>query len=107
MSYFYYNDFILFCLLIALFFFIYGAIGVLSEKNNLLRILFFFEVLILIVSFMFIIIGIHYEDLYSQVVVMYLLTIAAVEASIGLALIYVYYRFFGNVKLQSLEKIKG
>lgn len=100
-------DFFLILLMIFFYFFIYGSIGFLPQKNNILRILFFFEMLILVISFMFIIITLHYNDLYGQLVVMYLLTIAAVEAAVGLALIYLYYRAFGSIKLQTVSKIKG
>src|SRR3569623_1023419 len=69
--------------------------------------LFFFEMLILVISFLFLIITLHYNDIYGHLVVMYLLTIAAVEAAVGLALLYLYYRAFGSIRLQSLSKIKG
>lgn len=100
-------DIVLFKGLIYCFFFIYGALALLPEKNNILRILFMFEMLILIISCMFLLINLHYMDIYGQIAVMYLLTIAAVEAAIGLALIYVYYRRYGTIRLESLEKIKG
>jgi len=100
-------DFSLMLLMFFFYFFIYGAIGFLPQKNNILRILFFFEMLILIISFMFLITTLHYNDIYGHLVVMYLLTIAAVEAAVGLALIYIYYRTYGTIKLQSLSRIKG
>jgi len=56
---------------------------------------------------MFLIVGYHFDDIYGNIVVLYLLTIAAVEASVGLALIYNYYRLWRTVKINSLSKIKG
>ena len=101
------HDYLIITLLVFFYFFIYGSIGFLPQKNNILRILFFFEMLILVISFMFLVITLHYNDIYGHIVVMYLLTIAAVEAAVGLALIYFYYRTFGSIKLQSLSRIKG
>jgi NADH-quinone oxidoreductase subunit K len=100
-------EFLLILLMFFFYFFIYGSIGFLPQKNNILRILFFFEMLILVISFLFLIITLHYNDIYGHLVVMYLLTIAAVEAAVGLALLYLYYRAFGSIRLQSLSKIKG
>jgi NADH-quinone oxidoreductase subunit K len=74
---------------------------------NLLRLLFSFELLILLFSSSFLFIGILYGDMYSQVIVLGLLTIAAVEASIGLALLYIHYRLWFNIKLEFLNKLKG
>src|SRR3569623_1595509 len=100
-------EFLLILIMFFFYFFIYGSIGFLKQKNNFLRILFFFEMLIFVISFMFLIITLHYNDIYGHLVVMYLLTIAAVEAAVGLALLYLYYRAFGSIRLQSLSKIKG
>lgn len=102
-----YFDSDLFFLLLFLFFFLYGALGILPQKDNMLRILFMFELIILISSFMFLIISLHFNDIYGHISVMYLLTIAAVEASVGLAIIYSFYRVYGAIRLNVLDKIKG
>lgn len=97
----------LFLLLNFIFIFVYATICFSYVRNNILRLLFLLEILILVSSFMFLLIGFHYNDIYGSIVVLYLLTIAAVEASIGLALIYTYYRLWRTVKISSLSKIKG
>lgn len=97
----------LFYFLLFLFFFLYGAIGVLPQKDNMLRILFMFELIILLISFMFLLESLVFNDIYGHIAVMYLLTIAAVEAAVGLALIYSFYRVYGGIKLNDLDKIKG
>jgi NADH-quinone oxidoreductase subunit K len=102
------NDVLIFLYLIFMFIFIYGVISFsLVTQNNILKLLFLFELIILIISGMFLIVGDHYLDIYGQIVVLYLLTIAAVEASIGLAIIYVYYRLWSTIKLDKISKIKG
>jgi NADH-quinone oxidoreductase subunit K len=93
--------------LLACFVFVYFTICFSPIVNNILRILFLLEIIILLSSFLFLIIGLHYNDIYGNIVVLYLLTIAAVEAAIGLALIYSYYRLWRTVKLSTLSKIKG
>jgi len=106
-SWFLENDFIIFNILVSIVFFIYFAIAFSYTRDNILRLLFLFEILSLIFSFLFLIISLHYFDLYGQIVVLYILTIAAVEASIGLAMIYVYYKLWRTVKIASLKKIRG
>lgn len=96
---------ILFCL--SFFFLIYYVITVLNISENILKVLFLFEILILLTSFLFLVIGLHYNDIYGQIVVIFLLTVAAVEASLGLALIYVYYKHWRTVRLSNIKYLKG
>lgn len=97
----------IFLLLLFLFFFVFYHLLFSNITNNILRILFLIEILMLLGSFLFLIAGLHYDDMYGQVVVLFLLTIAAVEAAVGLALIYSYYRLWHTVKLSKISKIKG
>lgn len=90
-----------------LFMFVIYNISFSYVTNNILRILFLLEIIILLSSFIFLIIGMHFGDIYGQIVVLHLLTIAAVEAAVGLALIYSYYRLWRTVKISALSKIKG
>jgi NADH-quinone oxidoreductase subunit K len=108
-----FNDFLgvcdssLYIILNILFLFVIYHIAFSYVTKNILRILFLLEIIILLSSFIFLIIGMHYGDIYGQIVVLHLLTIAAVEAAVGLALIYSYYRLWRTVKIGSLSKIKG
>jgi len=69
----------IFLLLLFLFFFVFYHLLFSNITNNILRILFLIEILMLLGSFLFLIAGLHYDDMYGQVVVLFLLTIAAVN----------------------------
>lgn len=101
------SDMALYIILNTLFLFVIYHIAFSYVTKNILRILFLLEIIILLSSFIFLIIGMHYGDIYGQIVVLHLLTIAAVEAAVGLALIYSYYRLWRTIKIGSLSKIKG
>ncbi|MGZ7117028.1 MAG: NADH-quinone oxidoreductase subunit K [Methanobacterium sp.] len=101
------SDMYLYIVLNMLFLFVVYHIAFSYVTKNILRILFLLEIIILLSSFIFLVIGMHYGDIYGQIVVLHLLTIAAVEAAVGLALIYSYYRLWRTVKIGSLSKIKG
>lgn len=101
------SDTFIYIVLNMLFLFVIYHIAFSYVTKNILRILFLLEIIILLSSFIFLIVGMHYGDIYGQIVVLHLLTIAAVEAAIGLALIYSYYRLWRTVKIGSLSKIKG
>jgi NADH-quinone oxidoreductase subunit K len=101
------SNFILIIYFLFFYIFLIAMLGFSFIRLNILRILFNFELIALILAFLFLIVGLNYNDIYSHIVVLYILTIAAVEAAIGLALVYVYYRIWRTVKLFDINKLKG
>jgi len=106
------NEFILINLNpnINLYFFLtffIGLIGIVINKNNLLMFLICIEILLFSVNILFIIISFKNNDIMGQIFVFIILTIAAAEASIILAIIILTFKIKGNIDLNKLNFIKG
>lgn len=93
----------LFCIII----FLIGAIGVFITRKNIIIVLMSIELMLLSVNLLFIFLSIYLDDNLGQVFSLYVLTIAAAESSIGLALIVIYYRLRGNISIDFISSIKG
>jgi len=66
-----------------------------------------FELLLLSTNLNFIFFSIYLDDLYGQLFSLFILTIAASESAIGLAIIILHYRSCGNILLSSITLLKG
>ena len=65
------------------------------------------ELMFLSVNFNLITLGNYLGDLTGQVFTLFILTVAAAEAAIGLAIIVVYYRNAGTIRVEEIDKLKG
>jgi NADH-quinone oxidoreductase subunit K len=65
------------------------------------------ELILLSTNLIFIFLSINIDDLLGQIFALYILTIAAAESSIGLALIVIYYRLRGLISIDYISTIKG
>jgi len=65
------------------------------------------ELMLLSVNLLFIFLSIYMDDILGQVFSLYILTIAAAESAIGLALIVIYYRLRGLITVDFISTIKG
>ncbi len=81
----------------ALFFI--GVAGILLKRNNILIILMCIELMLLGVNINFILFSLYLDDITGQIWSILILTVAAAEAAIGLAVLIVYYRQRGSVDL--------
>ena len=88
-----------------LLFFI-GLIGVILNRRNILIILMCIELLLLSLNMNFILFSVYLDDLYGQLFSFFVLTIAAAESAIGLAIIIIYYRIRGNLSVNDKFVIK-
>ena len=77
-----------------------GVIGIFLNRKNIIVIL--LAVNINLVSF-----SIFLGDLTGQIFTLFILTVAAAEAAIGLAIIVVYYRNSGTIRVEEIDKLKG
>jgi len=84
------NSLTLFLLSIVLFFI--GLLGFALNRKNLLLIIFSLELSILAINFNFFIASFYLDDILGQIFGVFILTIAAAETSIGLAILIIYYR---------------
>nr|YP_011008395.1 NADH dehydrogenase subunit 4L [Syringoderma abyssicola]WBP70366.1 NADH dehydrogenase subunit 4L [Syringoderma abyssicola] len=95
-----------FCYLTTLIFFI-GVAGVVLNRTNILAILMSLEIALFSVSLNFLIFSVYLDDMIGQIFALFILTVAACESSIGLAIILVYYRVRGSIRVDQASLLKS
>jgi NADH-quinone oxidoreductase subunit K len=86
--------------------FVISLFGVVFNFRNILIILMGVEILLLSTNLNFIFFSIYLDDLYGQLFSLFILTVAAAESAIGLAICVTHYRFYGNIILKCFTKLK-
>jgi NADH-quinone oxidoreductase subunit K len=84
--------------------FFIGLVGIVLNRKNILIILMSIELLLLAVNLNFAALSIYLDDMIGQVFVLFVLTIAATESAIGLAIITVFYRLKTSIQLDPIKK---
>ena len=84
-----------------------GVIGIFINRKNLIVILMCIELLLLAVNINLVSFSIFLNDISGQIFTLFILTVAAAEAAIGLAIIVVYYRNSGTISVENIDSLKG
>ena len=84
-----------------------GVIGIFLNRKNVIVILMSIELILLAVNINLVSFSIFLQDLSGQIFTLFILTVAAAEAAIGLAIIVVYYRNAGPIRVEEIENLKG
>jgi len=84
-----------------------GVIGIFLNRKNVIVILMSIELILLSVNINFVSFSIFLNDLTGQIFTFFILTVAAAEAAIGLAIIVVYYRNTGTIHVEEIDSLKG
>ena len=84
-----------------------GMIGIFLNRKNVIVILMSIELILLAVNVNLVSFSIFLQDIVGQVFTMLILTVAAAEAAIGLAIIVVYYRNRGSIRVEDIHGMKG
>ena len=84
-----------------------GIVGIFLNRKNVIIILMSIELILLSVNINLVSFSIFLQDLVGQIFTMFILTVAAAEAAIGLAIIVVYFRNSGTIRVEEIEKLKG
>lgn len=87
--------------------FIIGSCGMFLFRKHIINILISLELLILSININFIAFSCFLDDLLGQIYSLLILTIAAAESSIGLAIIIIYYRLRGGISIDLISLLKG
>ena len=90
----------------AIIFFL-GVMGIFLNRKNVIVILMSIELILLAVNINLVSFSIFINDLAGQIFSLFILTVAAAEAAIGLAIIVVYYRNTGTIGVEDIDKLKG
>jgi len=86
--------------------FIFSLFGIFLNRRNLLLILMCIELLLLSLNSNFLIFSVYLDDLYGELFSFFILTMAASESAIGLAIIIIYYRIRGTVEINNEYLLK-
>ena len=94
-------------LIVAALLFTIGVFGIFINRKNVIVILMSIELILLAVNINFVAFSAHIGDLVGQVFAMLVLTVAAAEAAIGLAILVVYFRNRGSIAVEDINLMKG
>lgn len=92
---------------ISISLFLIGIIGIFLVKKNIIIVLMSIELMLLSININFIIFSVYLDDILGQVFALFVLSVAAAESAIGLAILVVYYRIKGLVSINFINSIKG
>jgi len=84
-----------------------GVAGILINRKNIIVILMSIELMLLAVNINFVAFSVHLQDLTGQVFSLLVLTTAAAEAAIGLAILVVYYRNRNSIMVEDVNQMRG
>ena len=94
-------------LTVAAVLFTLGVFGIFLNRKNVIIILMSIELMLLAVNINLVAFSTHLGDLTGQVFAMFVLTVAAAEAAIGLAILVVYFRNRGSIAVEDINRLKG
>jgi NADH-quinone oxidoreductase subunit K len=87
--------------------FVLGVLGIFANRKNIIVILMAVELILLAVNINLVAFSAFLNDLTGQVFAMFVLTVAAAEAAIGLAILVIYFRGRGTIAVDDVTQMKG
>ena len=94
-------------LTLAAIIFTIGIIGIFLNRKNVIIILMSIELILLAVNINLVSFSIYLQNIVGQVFTMFILTVAAAEAAVGLAIIVIYYKNKGSINVEHIDSLKG
>jgi NADH-quinone oxidoreductase subunit K len=94
-------------LTVAAILFVFGIFGIFLNRKNVIIILMSVELMLLAVNINLVAFSTYLNDMVGQVFAMFVLTVAAAEAAIGLAILVVYFRGRGSIAVEDINQMKG
>ncbi|AGJ99096.1 NADH-quinone oxidoreductase subunit K [Wolbachia endosymbiont of Drosophila simulans wNo] len=93
-------------LIIAAVLFTIGMCGIFINRKSIINILLSIEILLLAININLVAFSAFMNDIVGQIFVMFVLTVAAAESGVGLAILVVYYRSRGNIDVEQANLMK-
>lgn len=87
--------------------FLVGICGLFLNRKNIITILMSIELMLLSVNINMVTFSTYLQNLTGQIFTFFILTVAAAEAAIGLAILVIYYRNRGSVEVEDINTLKG
>ena len=94
-------------LTVAAILFTLGIFGIFVNRKNVIIILMSIELMLLAVNINLVAFSVHIGDLVGQVFALFVLTVAAAESAIGLAIVVVFFRNRGSIAVDDVSMMKG
>ena len=87
--------------------FVIGVCGMFLNRKNIINFLMSLELMLLAANINFVTFSNYLGDLVGQIFVMFILTVAAAEVAIGIAILIVYFRLKGDIEVEEINRMKG
>ncbi|MFC0589240.1 NADH-quinone oxidoreductase subunit NuoK [Novosphingobium aquiterrae] len=87
--------------------FVLGVLGIFLNRKNVIIILMAIELILLAVNINLVAFSSYLHDLTGQIFAMFVLTVAAGEAAVGLAILVIYFRDRGTIAVDDVHNLKG
>jgi len=94
-------------LTVAAIIFTLGVFGIFLNRKNVIIIMMSIELMLLAVNINFVAFSHFLNDMVGQIFTMFVLTVAAAEAAIGLAIVVVFFRNRGTIEVEEINQMKG
>lgn len=94
-------------LIVGAILFVLGVFGIFMNRKNVIVILMSVELILLSVNLNLVAFSAQLGDLTGQVFAMFILTVAAAEAAIGLAIVVIYFRNRGSIEVEDISTLNG
>jgi NADH-quinone oxidoreductase subunit K len=94
-------------LLVSTALFLLGVLGIVLNRKNVLIVLMSIELLLLSVNINFVVFSVYTDDLMGQLFALFILTIAAAESAVGLAILVAYYKVRQSIAVEGLQILRG
>ncbi len=94
-------------LVVASALFVLGVLGIFINRKNVIIILMSIELILLAVNINFVAFSAYLHDINGQIFAMFVLTVAAGEAAIGLAILVIYFRNRGTIAVDDASRMRG
>jgi NADH-quinone oxidoreductase subunit K len=95
------------CMFISILLLLVSILGIFLNQKNILVMLMSLEMMFLTLSFNLVSFSIYLDDIVGQIFALFILTVAAAESSIGLAILVIYYRIRSVITIELLNLTKG
>jgi len=92
---------------LSAFLFTIGVFGMFLSRKHIIIILISLELVLLSINLNFISFSIHLDDFLGQIYVLLILTVAAAETALGLAILVIYYRLRGGISIDLINLLKA
>jgi len=91
----------------AISLFVIGLLGIFVIRKNIIIVLMSIELLLLGININFVVFSVYLDDILGQIFSLLVLTVAAAESALGLAILVIFYRLRGVISIQDLALLKN